>query len=84
MEMKEVSSSQIHSVGHDPETNTLRIRFKDRTHKNGVIVPGSTYEYDGVPAEVHAGLLAAESVGAHFGTHIRNGGFAYRKIEVKE
>ncbi len=85
--MTDVKSSQVHSIGYDPETRTLHVRFHDRTNKKtGVVTPGATYAYDDVPAERHAALLAAdaaegESVGAHFGQHIRGGGFAYRKLE---
>ena len=28
IDMQTVDSSQIHSIGHDPETNTLAIRFR--------------------------------------------------------
>jgi KTSC domain len=32
---------------------------------------GKVYEYEGVDHDTHAKLLAAPSVGAHFGKHIR-------------
>ena len=85
MEMRPVTSSQIHSIGHDPETQTLRIQFKDRTNKKGETIPGGVYEYTDVPDHVHAGLLAADadekqSVGGHFRQRVIGGGFAYRRI----
>ena len=60
--MQEVKSNMISHVGHDPETNTLRVRFK-----NG----GQEYEYPTLTAEEHAALIGAESIGKHFQTHIR-------------
>lgn len=62
MHMQPVSSSNIHSVGHDPETKTLRVRFSN----------GNTYEYPNISAEQHAALMAAPSKGAHFAREIRN------------
>lgn len=63
--MTPVESSQIHSIGHDPATNTLAIRFKG---KNG---PGSLYHYPGFTTEQFAAFQKAESKGKHFGAHIR-------------
>lgn len=60
----------LQSAGHDPETNTLEVRFKN----------GSTYRYSGVSAEAHAEFMAAESKGKHFGTHIK-GKYECQKVE---
>lgn len=77
MEMKPVKSSQIHAVGYDPATKQMRIQFlsgKDRA-------PGPVYEYDGITSAQHADLVAAESVGKHFGTYIRgNAAIKFRKL----
>jgi hypothetical protein len=62
MERTPVNSSSIASVGHDPETNTLEVEYKN----------GSVYHYHDVPAEKHEALIGAESVGSHFAAHIRN------------
>ncbi len=85
MMMIPVSSSQISAIGYDPDTKKLRIQFADRTKRNDVVVPGQLYEYDSVPPEAHAALMAADadeklSVGTHFGLLIRAGGYAYRRI----
>jgi hypothetical protein len=61
MTMERVESGNIREVGHDPASNTLRIRF----------IHGGTYDYFGVPAEAHADLMAAASKGQHFHQHIR-------------
>lgn len=63
--MDSVESSQIHSIGHDPATNTLAIRFKSRGG------PGSLYHYSNFTADDFAAFRDAESKGAHFGKHIK-------------
>ena len=60
--MKDVKSSQIHSVGHCPVTNTLAVKFH-----NG----GSVYHYEGVTAKQFEELHKADSIGAHLGKHIK-------------
>jgi hypothetical protein len=60
--MQAVKSAQIAEIGHDPATGTLAIRF------NG---GQKLYHYEGVTAEDFGKLQAAESVGKHFGAHIR-------------
>lgn len=68
-----VNSSQLAAVGYDPAGRTLAIQFKG---KGGA---GSTYHYAEVPAEVHAGLMSAESCGKFFGASIK-GKFAFTKM----
>lgn len=74
--MQPVESSQIHAIGHAPETNTLAIQFKG---KNG---PTSVHHYDNVDAEQFAAFRSAESVGSHFYKHIKPFAekFPYRKV----
>jgi hypothetical protein len=55
-----VGSSNVAATGHDPRTNTLRVRFQN----------GSTYQYDGVTAGEHSALRGADSVGSHLHKHI--------------
>jgi hypothetical protein len=62
MERTPVSSSSIASVGHDPGTDTLHVEFANS---------GKVYAYQGVDAETHEKLMGAQSIGAHFGKHIR-------------
>ena len=57
-----VSSSNIASIGHEPESNTLEVEFKN----------GHVYRYAGVSAEVHRDLMNAGSIGSHFHKHIRS------------
>ena len=48
-----VKSSNIKSVGHCKDTNTLAVEFKD----------GAVYHYADVPADVHEQLVSSKSVG---------------------
>ena len=56
-----VKSSNIESVAYDPATRELHVRFKN----------GGTYSYEDVPAEKHAALMAAPSVGGYLHAHVR-------------
>ncbi|MFC0772667.1 KTSC domain-containing protein [Terrimonas alba] len=69
MEMIPVSSSNLSAVGYDYDTSTLRIEF----------LKSGTYIYQGVPAEVYEGLLAAGSKGQYFDQFIKKGGYPYFK-----
>ena len=63
--MTPVQSSQIHSIGHDPETGTMQVRFlSGRGEQRG---PGALYQYTGVSAEDFAAFEKAESKGSYFG-----------------
>ncbi len=64
--MDEIVSSQLHSIGHHPESNTLAIRFKA---KDGS--PTSLYHYQNVTDEDFAAFKGAESIGSHFYKHIK-------------
>ncbi|UQA60926.1 KTSC domain-containing protein [Polyangium aurulentum] len=61
LERVRVRSTSLCSVGYDPTTETLDVEFRDER----------VYRYRGVPPEVHAGLLAAPSLGRFFLAHIR-------------
>jgi KTSC domain len=65
-----VSSSNLASVGYDPNTQTLEIEF----------LHGGIYQYSGVPSSVHSGLMAASSHGSYLDQHVKKAGYAYRKI----
>ena len=58
--LNDVNSSNIAKVAH--QGDSLFVRFKGG---NGV------YEYKGVPASVHADMLKSESIGKHFGMHVK-------------
>ena len=61
MDMKGVKSSMISHVGYDEKTRQLAVRFSN----------GNIYNYQGVPPATHTELVAAKSVGRHFGIAVR-------------
>ena len=75
-----VESSQITAIGHDPESNTLAIQFKNWKGE-----PASLYHYSNFTAEDFAAFKAAESIGKHFGQFIKpeTVKYPYVKIEAK-
>ena len=78
-EMKEYQSSQIHSIGFDEDAGEVHIRFRDRTRKDGTVVPGATYAYPDCSVEDHAHLCGAESIGSWFHKYFR--GRECRRVE---
>lgn len=65
-----VSSSNLRAVGYDDETRTLEVEFLN----------GGLYQYSGVPASKHQGLMAASSKGSYFDVHIKKAGYPYKKL----
>ncbi|KAA0910646.1 KTSC domain-containing protein [Pusillimonas sp. ANT_WB101] len=61
-----VESSQVAAIGHDPQTNTLAIRFP--ANRKGVC---SVYHYANFTAEQFEAFKAAESKGSYFGKNIK-------------
>lgn len=75
MKRTAVTSSNIASIGHDPNTDTLEVEFTN----------GSIYQYDGVIVEVYEALMKAErteteSVGKTLNGLVR-GRFPYRQVQ---
>jgi hypothetical protein len=66
-----LASSVIKAVEYDDDTRELDITFPG----------GKTYRYFHVPADIHAGLLDAESLGKFFNKEIKD---VYRHEEVKK
>jgi hypothetical protein len=69
MEMTNVDSSNVESVGYDEESSTLQVEFKN----------GGVYQYFDVPEEVFIGLRDADSVGRYLNANIK-GIFRYSKV----
>lgn len=61
VQMKNVTSSNIESVGYSPEENILYVQFKG----------SGKYEYHGVMPERYAAMIAAPSIGTYFHQHIK-------------
>jgi len=81
IDLQDVESDQIHSIGHDAASNTLAICFISR--KGGQVGPGSLYHYQNFTADDFAAFQASESKGKHFGAHIKAHPekYPYTKIE---
>ena len=62
MERKAGTSSNIKSIGYDPDTQTLEVEF----------VNGRVHSYANVPPHEHRDLMNASSIGSHFHRNIRN------------
>lgn len=65
-----VDSSNIASIGYDPETATLEVEF---------LKDGSVYQYFDVPAQVHEELMTASSHGSYLASRIK-GAFQYSRV----
>jgi hypothetical protein len=57
-----VRSSAIESVGYDPATRRMRIRFTG----------GREYDFCGVPEAVFRGLMSAASKGTYYNDRIKD------------
>lgn len=64
-----VASSNIASIGYDPESTTLEIEFTN----------GSIYQYFNVPTGLNDELMASPSKGQFLNTYIRNG-YPYSRV----
>lgn len=66
-----VSSSNLKSIGYDPDNQILEVEFLTR----------AVYQYFKVPADVHRGLMEAESHGKYFNEYVKKAGYQFRKIK---
>lgn len=74
-----VESRQIAAIGHDPATGTLAIRFKNWKGE-----PSSLYHYSGFTADDFEAFKGAESIGRHFGQHIKPAAEKYPYTRINE
>lgn len=65
-----VSSSNLESVGYDATQRVLEVAFLN----------GSVYQYYNVPESVYRGLMLASSHGSYLDSHVKKGGYSYRRI----
>lgn len=77
--MKPVTSSQIAAIGHDPETNTLAIRFKNYKGE-----PSTLYHYANVDAEAFKAFSEAPSIGSHFIHEIKPKPLEFPFVKIDE
>ena len=62
MERTSVSSSNLSSVGYDPESLTLEIEFNN----------GGIYQYYDVQDHIYSEFMGADSLGSYFHHNIKN------------
>lgn len=62
MERKNVSSSNIKSIGYDENAEELEVEFKS----------GDVYEYFNVPVDKYKALMSALSIGTYFAANVRD------------
>lgn len=79
IEMQSVESSQIAALGYDAETQTLAIRFKNWKGE-----ATSLYHYQNVSAAEFEALRDADSIGRHFGQHIKPEAAKYPYTRINE
>lgn len=70
MQRQYVVSSNLKSIGYDPESKILEIEFQN----------GSVYQYYGVPRSLYEGLMGASSHGKYFHQYIKDN-FPYQKVK---
>ncbi len=64
IDMQDVKSSQVKQIGYNPDTKTLAVTFTRGA--------GACYHYGGVSPEDYQKFLKADSIGIHFGKHIKS------------
>lgn len=69
MQRTPVASSNVASVGYDPDSSTLEIEFNN----------GAIYQYFDVNEKVYTELLNASSVGGYLASNIK-GKFRFSRI----
>lgn len=74
MQREPVASSNIVSVGYDPEAKILEIEFKQGNE---------VYQYKEVPNHIYKNMMASGSHGSYFHKHIKNV-YAVKKLTDKE
>lgn len=67
---KNVSSSNIKSIGYDESTSTLEVEFLN----------GNIYQYSNVPESLYINLMNAGSHGEYLDAYIKKGGYRYTKV----
>lgn len=70
MERQYVSSSNIVSIGFDPDNMILEVEFLN----------GAVYQYYDVPQSIYDGLMAADSHGKYFAAYIKKGGYRCSQV----
>lgn len=70
MERQYVTSSNILSIGYDPDNMILEVEF----------TTGAVYQYYDVPQSIYDGLMAADSHGTYLSAYVKKGGYRYAQV----
>ena len=70
MERQYVTSSNILSIGYDPNNMILEVEF----------TTGAVYQYYDVPQGIYDGLMAADSHGTFLSAYVKKGGYRYAQV----
>lgn len=62
MDRSSVASSNVASIGYDPQSGTLEVEFHT----------GAVYQYYGVPENIYDQLMQAASKGSFLNTYVKN------------
>lgn len=76
--LTEVASKNVHSLGHDPVTNTLAVRFRSKLGAGA-----SVYHYHPVTSKQYADLTQAPSIGGHVQEHFVRNHHPFTKHDIK-
>ena len=71
IEMFLVPSNNVHRIGYDVVSKTLRVEFQK----------GGLYDYLGVPEDVYKTLKMSSSIGVSL-RHMIKGTYEFKKVEV--
>jgi hypothetical protein len=74
MQRQLVISSNLQSVGYDPERKVLEVEFKD---------DGSIYRYSNVPKNIYDNLMQAPSHGSYFSENIKKHRELYPYVKIR-
>lgn len=70
MDMQNVESSNVESVGYDPDTQEMHVRYRN----------GQLYKYEGVPEEVHQTVIGSDSIGTELHRSVK-GTYPHTRLE---
>lgn len=70
MERQYVTSSNILSIGYDPDNMILEVEF----------TTGAVYQYYDVPQSIYDGLMAADSHSTFLSAYVKKGGYRYAQV----
>ena len=71
MNRQPVKSSNLASVGYDPDSKILEVEFHNAT----------VFQYRNIPGPIFKSLMSAPSIGKYFNAKIRNGPYPWTQIK---